>query len=265
VSIVPFTPAGKPEGMNFLFGDLSIRALLIDGEPWFVAADVANALGYARPNDAYSQHVTGNDRSTTANDRGGADLVIVNESGLYSLIFGSKLAAAKTFQRWVTSEVLPLIRKTGQYVPQQKILSPRELAQMVIDAEDRAAAALVERDDAWAAVSEREEKIRLDAPKVGYVEHFVDPAADHCTVRTLATELGVSERKLFSYLLDKRRIYRSAYTREYQPYADWKSCFTLRDQPEAPRHRDGRMRTSLFVTPVGKESIRRWLAKDPIG
>lgn len=97
------------------FDGAQVRVLLRDGDPWFVAADVATALGYARPNDAVAQHVDDEDRATTANDRGGPDRIIINESGLYALVFGSKLPAAKRFKRWVTSEVLPAIRKTGSY------------------------------------------------------------------------------------------------------------------------------------------------------
>jgi len=265
VSIVPSVPAEESGVVTFHFAGIPVRAKMINGNPWFVAADVATALAIDRHRDALS--VMDEDEKMSDEIAGpgntGIAVHLISESGLYRMIFRARKAEAQTFTRWVTREVLPSIRKTGQYVPQQRVLSPRELAQMVIDAEDRAAAALVERDDAWAAVSDRDEKIRLDAPKVGYVEHFVDPVSDHCTIRTLATELGVSERKLFAYLRGKTRIYQDA-NGEYHPYADWKTCFTLRDRPDAPRHRDGRMRTTLYVTPVGKESIRRWLAKDPI-
>lgn len=95
----------------------NIRTVLISGEPWFVGKDVAKALGYNRTRDAVKQHVSEEDRAVNEMDTisGKQSLVIINESGLYALIFGSKLDSAKKFKRWVTNEVLPSIRKTGGY------------------------------------------------------------------------------------------------------------------------------------------------------
>lgn len=101
---------------NDEFGE--IRTVMINGEPWFVGSDVAVALGYANPRDAVSKHVDGEDKNTVAirdGNKGNPNVTVVNESGLYSLIFGSQLDSAKRFKRWVTSEVLPAIRKTGGY------------------------------------------------------------------------------------------------------------------------------------------------------
>lgn len=97
------------------FGD--IRTMLIDGEPWFVGKDVATALGYSNPQKAVRDHVSEEDRGVNEMDTpsGKQNLVLINESGLYALIFGSKLESAQRFKRWVTSEVLPAIRKTGGY------------------------------------------------------------------------------------------------------------------------------------------------------
>lgn len=104
---------------NLEFG--SIRTVEIDGKPYFVASDVARALGYAVPKTAAAKHVDGEDKLSTRIEYSGQgrDVIVINESGLYSLIFGSKLDSAKKFKKWVTSEVLPSIRKTGGYgVPQ---------------------------------------------------------------------------------------------------------------------------------------------------
>lgn len=97
------------------FGE--IRSIIIDGEPWFVGVEVAKALGYAVPKTATSKHVDKEDRLSTRIEYAGQgrDIIVINESGLYSLIFGSKLDSAKKFKRWVTKEVLPSIRKTGSY------------------------------------------------------------------------------------------------------------------------------------------------------
>ena len=99
------------------FGD--IRPITIDNEPWFVGIDVAKSLGYANPKNAVPKHVSEEDKLNTQIEYAGQrrEVTIINESGLYSLIFGSKLESAKRFKRWVTSEVLPTIRKTGSYKP----------------------------------------------------------------------------------------------------------------------------------------------------
>jgi len=94
-----------------------IRTLMIDDEPWFVGKDVADAIGYSNTRDALSKHVDDEDKGVANCDTlgGTQEMVIINESGLYSLILSSKLPSAKKFKRWVTSEVLPSIRKTGSY------------------------------------------------------------------------------------------------------------------------------------------------------
>lgn len=101
-----------------------VRTTTINGEPWFVGKDVADILGYSNPRDAIAKHVDDDDRNTVAirDGKGNPNQTIINESGLYALIIGSKLPAAKKFKRWVTSEVLPSIRKTGSYTvdPLQK-------------------------------------------------------------------------------------------------------------------------------------------------
>lgn len=103
-----------------------MRTVEIDDEPWFVGKDVAAALGYSNTKDALRKHVAPEDKrgSQIATPSGAQDMTIINESGVYSLIFSSKLPKAKEFKRWVTSEVLPSIRKHGGY------LTP-ELAQQI--------------------------------------------------------------------------------------------------------------------------------------
>lgn len=94
-----------------------VRTVVINDEPWFVGKDVAEALGYTNTRKAISDHVHEDDKGVTKWDTlgGKQDLTIINESGLYALIFGSKLESAKRFKHWVTSEVLPSIRKHGMY------------------------------------------------------------------------------------------------------------------------------------------------------
>ena len=94
-----------------------VRTAMINGDVWFVGKDVATALGYSNARDALVKHVEAEDKGVAKCDTlgGKQDLVIVNESGLYSLIFGSRMENARRFKHWVTSEVLPAIRKTGHF------------------------------------------------------------------------------------------------------------------------------------------------------
>lgn len=125
---------------NREFGE--IRTVVINAEPWFVGKDIAEVLGYSNSRKAILDHVDDEDKidGVTIRDSIGRDqaAVVINESGLYALIFGSKMASAKRFKHWVTSEVLPQIRKNGSY---QKRLTPEEMMRiqlgMVDDHENR--------------------------------------------------------------------------------------------------------------------------------
>ena len=120
------------------FGD--IRTVSIDGEPWVVGKDVAQVLGYADTNKAIAMHVDEEDKlnDKTALSLGQRGGWLINESGLYSLILSSKLPNAKEFKRWVTSEVLPSIRKHGAYLTDQKAYdithNPNSLADLLLQA-----------------------------------------------------------------------------------------------------------------------------------
>lgn len=129
------------------FGDL--RTIEIDGEPWFVGKDVAAALGYGKGKslaNAVARHVDPDDKGVTEmmTPGGAQQMTIINESGLYSLILSSKLPSAKDFKHWVTSEVLPSIRKNGAYIRNQENMTPAEIvahgliaAQKIIEDKER--------------------------------------------------------------------------------------------------------------------------------
>lgn len=145
------------------FGE--IRTVAINGEPWFVGKDVAEILGYSNPSKAVMAHVDDEDKTFVMLDRadsqngnvssGQSKTAVINESGLYSLILSSKLEGAKKFKRWVTSEVLPAIRKTGGYIAGQDEMSPEELmskallvAQKTLEEREKRLAALkTQKDD----------------------------------------------------------------------------------------------------------------------
>ena len=114
-----------------------VRTVEIDGEPWFVGKDVAEALGYRDTSDALKKHVDADDKLTRrfADSGQAREMYIINESGLYSLILSSKLPGAKEFKRWVISEVIPSIRKTGGYTLKPKPMT--EYQQMMADTRRR--------------------------------------------------------------------------------------------------------------------------------
>ena len=128
----------------FNFEQLPDRTLEVNGEPYFVGKDVADILGYKRTADAIREHVDEDDKGVgKIQTRGGKQPVtLINESGLYALIFSSKLESAKRFKRWVTSEVLPTLRKTGSY--QIKPLTTQEQIQLIAQGNNE----LVERVEA---------------------------------------------------------------------------------------------------------------------
>lgn len=122
------------------FGD--IRTMTIDSEPWFVGKDVASALGYSNARDAIQKHVDDEDKLTSQIATAGQNrnVIVINESGLYSLILSSKLPGAKKFKRWVTSDVLPALRKTGRY---NIVTAPVAAEQRVLTTDDYLKAASI--------------------------------------------------------------------------------------------------------------------------
>lgn len=145
---------------NNQFGE--IRTLDIDGEPWFVGKDVTEALGYSNASKALLDHVDEDDKLnneslSSLGQRGGW---IINESGLYSLILSSKLESAKAFKRWITSEVIPSIRKHGGYLAGQETMSDEELMAKALEVAHRTLASREQRIQALEA------KIESDRPKV---------------------------------------------------------------------------------------------------
>lgn len=183
------------ELQTFNFEENKVRSLLIDNEPWFVGKDVADILGYQNGSRDINRHVDEEDRqnyqngTSEINNRG---MTIINESGLYSLVLSSKLPSAKKFKRWVTSEVLPALRKTGQY--QVKELSGSELM----------AKALIEAQSVLAAKDKQIEEMK---PKVVFADAV---ATSHTSI--LVGELAkilkqngidMGQKRLFAWLREK--------------------------------------------------------------
>lgn len=167
------------------FGE--IRTVEIDGEPWLVGKDVAQALGYKEPTKAAREKVDLEDRGVSKIDTpsGIQEMTIINESGLYSLVLSSKLPSAKKFKRWVTSEVLPSIRKTGGYsIPRDYVSALRALA----DSEEQRLS--------LAAENERQRQAIADfAPVRQYLDTILESPGTMATSQ-IAADYGMSAKKL---------------------------------------------------------------------
>lgn len=155
----------------FDFEDNKVRTVLIDNEPYFVGKDVASILGYKNSRDALSKHVDREDRNTVAfhdaNKRGNPNQVVINESGVYSLIISSKLPSAKKFKHWVTQEVLPSIRKHGVY-------ATPETLDKIIDNPDFGIKLLKQLKKEREEKKVLSDKIKADQPKVDYYQKYLD-------------------------------------------------------------------------------------------
>lgn len=149
----------------FNFEDNEVRTQTINGEPWFVGKDVADILGYSNPAKAIRDHVDDEDKgqNDTFTPGGMQIMTIVNESGLYSLVFKSQLPSAKRFKRWVTSEVLPTIRKTGSY---QIPADPMDALRLMFQATEHTQEKVNQVD---ARVIHLEENVKLDPGEYTYI------------------------------------------------------------------------------------------------
>lgn len=160
------------ELQTFNFEELPIRTMNVDGEPYFIGKDVAEVLGYKDVSSAVSKHVDDEDKTTLLIQQDGSNYksrtTLINESGLYSLIFSSKLESAKRFKRWVTSEVLPTLRKTGTYqVPD----NPMDALKLMFQAQEETKE---EINSVKADVIDLKENQKLDSGEYGLVTRTVN-------------------------------------------------------------------------------------------
>lgn len=190
---------------NAEFG--SVRTATIDGEPYFVGKDVATILGYSNPRDAISKHVDDEDKGVAKCDTlgGRQEILFINESGLYSLILRSQLPAAKKFKRWVTSEVLPAIRRHGMYATEELIANPdlAIAAFQALKAEREKRIALEE------AVAVQAQQIAELKPKASYYD-VVLKCKDAVNISVIAKDYGWSAQRMNEYLHQKGVQYKQA-------------------------------------------------------
>lgn len=186
---------------TFNFEDLPVRTLTVDEEPYFVGKDVADILGYKKTANAINKHVDDEDKGVTklGTPGGMQNVTIINESGLYSLIFSSKLESAKRFKHWVTSEVLPAIRKHGIYatdnVIEQTLRDPDYIINVLTEYKKEKDNNLILR-----------QQIGELKPKADYVDEILKSPGT-MTITQIAADYGLSAQKL-NKLLHQARLQR---------------------------------------------------------
>ena len=203
--------------------EMEIRTLIIEGEPYFVGKDVASVLGYAKPLNAIAKHVEEDDSlkwglidSLGRNQQ----TIVINESGLYSLILSSKLPQAKKFKRWVTSEVLPQIRKTGGYIPVDEGMTDSEImARALLIAQGT----INKKDE---LIRQHEKTIEQQKPLVDFANTIASTSKsiDMSSFAKLIKDEGIKmgRNKLFEWLRNNGYLMKNKNNEPYQRYIDSK-------------------------------------------
>ena len=185
-----------------------VRATTINNEPWFIGKDVAEILGYKNTSDALSKHVDEEDKMQIAKydlqnyiDIGTKGAVVINESGLYSLILSSKLPNAKKFKRWVTSDVLPSIRKTGGYIPHDENMSDDEImARALLVAQKTIEEKSKLLNHAQVTIQTQSDVINELKPHAEYAERVLEDKKTLLTPTQIAKDFGMAGQGLNALL-----------------------------------------------------------------
>lgn len=239
---------------NEEFGE--IRSLEINNEPYFVGKDIAETLDYREPHKAIVKHVDEDDRiKYPIIDELGRkqETWLINESGLYSLIMSSKLSSARRFKRWVTSEVLPSIRKHGGYIAGQEQMTDEELM----------AKAVLMANSKIQELNHRNQQLEMQNSQLTVVNEIMKPKAEYfddlvdrnllTSFRETAKTLGVKEKVFVKFLLEHKYIFRDK-RGKIQPFAEKnKGLFEMK---ESKNEKTGWVGTQTLITPKGRETFR---------
>ena len=222
-----------------------IRTVTINDEPYFVGKDIAEALGYAKARNALATHVDEEDKKDAPiqGSLGGTQtMTVINESGIYALIFGSKLESAKRFKHWITSEVLPSIRKNGGYIANQEQMTPEQIvanalivAQNIINQKDKLIAEMTPKADFFDAVADSKTAISMNE-----------------VAKVLAIK-GYGRNNLFEFLRNEGVLDRSNVP--YQRYVDC-GWFRVIEQ-HYMQNGEPQVTTKTLVYQKGVDAIRK--------
>ena len=245
----------KRSDMNeiFKFKGHEVRTVTINNEPYFVGKDVADILGYQNGSRDINRHVDEEDKlkyrfGTSGQDR---EMTIINESGLYSLILSSKLQQAKEFKRWVTTEVLPTIRKHGAYLTDSKIeevlLSPETIINLATQLKDEREA----RKQLQIVNSQLAVDNQIMQPKAKYFDDLVERNL-LTNFRDTAKMLKVKEREFIGWLLDNKYIYRDKKNKLVPTANKNDGLFEIKETKNESTAWKG---TQTLITPKGRETF----------
>lgn len=230
---------------NEQFGQM--RTTVRDDTIWFVGKDVARALGYEKPTDAVRKKVDGDDRgvSKIETPSGTQEMTIINESGLYSLVLSSKLPTAKAFKRWITSEVIPSIRKTGGYIMGQEEMSDIELLSRAV---------LVAQNQ----IAQRDSRIAEMEPVVDFAQRCL-LAEGAVTTTSIAKNYGLSATKLNQLLKGLGVQYKVG--NQWVLYSQYQDCGYTETRRTPIQKKDGEvvLVSETLWTPKGIEFIDQML------
>ena len=237
----------------------AVRTATVNGEPWFVGKDVADILGYQNGSRDINRHVDEDDRQKIMISDGTQmkETILINESGLYSLILSSKLPQAKEFKVWVTKTVLPAIRKTGGYIAgEEKMDDDQLMAQALLVASRK----LEERTAQLRAANTTIEEL---APKAAYYDDVAASDGDK-SFRETAKLFDIPEKQFIAILIEKRYIYRDAHG-TLMPFAEHqkRGQFTVREVIDNSAQRV-RTRSQTKITPTGRQTIWRMLVREGV-
>lgn len=237
----------------FNYNGSEVRTIQKDGEPWWVLKDVCGILGISKYRDTASR-LDEDERGAVRVDTPGGEqeMTVVNESGLYNVILRSDKPEAKPFHKWVTSEVLPSIRKHGAY------MTPETLEQAILnpDMMIKLCTALKDEQDKNKALQAVNSSLTVDnqimKPKADYFDELVDRNL-LTNFRETAKQLQVKEKEFIRFLLEKKFIYRDK-RGKIQPYADKNNG--LFEVKEFSNEKTGFASTQTLITPKGRETFR---------
>lgn len=218
---------------NSEFG--KVRTIILDNEPWFVGNDVANILGYGNPRQGIASHVDDDDKGVQKLDTpsGKQNIAIINESGLYSLILSSKLPTAKKFKRWVTSEVLPSIRKHGAYMTEDTIKKVITEPDFIIQLATELKKEKEQNKQLTETCSQQQQVIGELKPKADYVDRILN-SKSLVPITAIAKDYGMSGRKMNATLHQLGVIYKMG--RQWLLYSQHQSCgYTASETVEITR------------------------------
>lgn len=239
----------------FQYGDTAVRTIEIAGEPWFVLADLCKVLDIANPGNVAARidPSSVNTIRLAEGNRGNPNVTIVNEGGMYEVVIRSDKPEAVSFRRWVTSEVLPTIRKTGSFGTAPALTGPELLAHAVLEAQQMLAA--------------KDEKIAELEPKADLADTYLTAQGGARLVREVAKTLGWKEKELRRWLIEERLVFAKhapCGNVQYDFFAEFAHHFQCRET--IVNHTWGSCsHYTLFILPRGVELIRKRMTARPEG